>query len=154
MINRLIDLGNGGNWPMGAYLKAQAQAHFGAVRGASVGIGYDSCDAALAILYAGYRQYPRHQVGNRSFSILFANSQIYKGHDNDANALGRFGTNEVSNSDLGQHAEQMVIGLANHLNLPLLKVAGVAQIWTTYPPCYRCNPWYNTFHQPFDVYYN
>jgi hypothetical protein len=105
----------------------------------SIGISYDSCNAAVAI-----DPRPGLYDTNDQFSIIYGSSRLYKGLDPDFNALANiteFSCSPFSNSLAGEHAEQSAIRAAVGSGIPLWDHNGHHHVYVDFNPCENCEPW-------------
>jgi hypothetical protein len=125
---------------IGFVLWTYANQHFVPVLGQSnLGLGYDSCVAAVAVEPDG--NYPTYGTNGQGLSVVFGSSRLFRGLDPTFNAFAHIGTNQYSNSSLEQHAEQSAIRTAEHSGMNFF-VSGVkCHLYVDFVPCRTCTQW-------------
>jgi Cytidine and deoxycytidylate deaminase zinc-binding region len=125
---------------IGVKLWARSMHHWTRILGVnSIGVGYDSCNAAVAI-----DPRPGTYDTEDKFSIIYGSSRLYSGIDPQYNAYAKItkaSCSPFSSSILEQHAEQTAIRTAEASGVPFWNHDGHYHVYVDFNPCDNCEPW-------------
>jgi hypothetical protein len=148
-----LDAATGREGQIGRRLAEQCDEHFSNFylkpqnrpKGDEYGLGYGSCNAAVAIEQVPQGYSPYVYMTGSDVKGLFANSRMYLGLDPDERdrlaEMGLNPCNPYSSSDREQHAEQIAILLAEWRQLRFSRLTGIGFIYVDLAPCPRCRTW-------------
>jgi hypothetical protein len=135
---------------IGACLGRYCTAHFASVWDARADVGLMSCNAAVAIEPHG--SYDR-LAPTFPASVVYGNSQVFKGLDPDFNASLYDTTHgQFSNSDRQEHAEQVAYRVAENKRF-FRDGNRECHLFVELSPCPKCVDWLNQRPETWKVWY-
>lgn len=140
---------------IGRALCLRSMQHFTQFLGQpALGISYNSCNAAVAIV--SNAQYGHvNLAGGQQFSVIYGSSRLYSGLDPDFNQLHAnvAPARPFSSSLLGEHAEQSAIRVAVDHGIGFWNHAGHNHIYIDLTPCGNCSAWLTSDPRNWYVHY-
>lgn len=113
------------------------------------GVGKDSCTAAVLVA-----EPTGSPVGIEGANALCSTSQLFRGLAPLPDTFVTMPCMTCGRSDLGQHAEQMAIRIAETSHYTFKLVGGCCHVYVDFSPCPGCEPWLRNRAENWVVWYS